>query len=212
MLQFFVLLATASVLVSAHHENMGPKTAIAFVTSPASSTGPNVTGHVTFTELPNGSIHVQGILQGLSPGQYGFHIHEKGDITQGCGSTGGHFNPEHKEHGSPTDQNRHVGDLGNVVFNEQGQAIIDFNDTVICLTGAHGILGRAVVLHSGIDDLGRGKHQDSKKTGNAGGRAACGVIGIMSPIDGWNSGSMTSPLISVLLVPLSLLMLLNKQF
>jgi len=34
------------------------------------------------------------------------------------------------------------------------------------------------VIHEGVDDLGRGGHEQSKTTGNAGGRLACGVIGI----------------------------------
>jgi Cu/Zn superoxide dismutase len=33
---------------------------------------------------------------------------------------------------------------------------------------------RTVVVHDGTDDLGKGGHPDSKKTGNAGGRPACG--------------------------------------
>jgi len=33
-------------------------------------------------------------------------------------------------------------------------------------------------VHEGEDDLGRGGHETSKVTGNAGGRAACGVIGL----------------------------------
>lgn len=53
-----------------------------------------------------------------------------------------------------------------------------FSDSVITLFGSRSIIGRAVVVHETIDDLGRGGHPDSKKTGNAGGRIGCGVIGI----------------------------------
>lgn len=82
------------------------------------------------------------------------------------------------DHGAPNDQVRHVGDLGNIRANEQGYAETKFSDQVINLAGPRSIIGRAVVLHNGIDDFGRSAHPDSKKTGNAGGRAGCGVIGI----------------------------------
>lgn len=83
------------------------------------------------------------------------------------------------DHGAPNDQVRHIGDLGNVRANEQGIAETKFSDQVINLSGPRSIIGRAVVVHSGSDDFGRSNHPDSKKTGNAGGRAGCGVIGIM---------------------------------
>lgn len=83
------------------------------------------------------------------------------------------------DHGAPNDQVRHIGDLGNVRANAQGVADTKFSDQVINLAGPRSIIGRAVVVHSGTDDLGKTNHPDSKKTGNAGGRAGCGVIGIV---------------------------------
>lgn len=51
-------------------------------------------GTINFSEVEGGKVHVQGIITGMPPGEYGFHVHEKGDISGGCGTTGSHFNPE----------------------------------------------------------------------------------------------------------------------
>lgn len=108
----------------------------------------------------------------------GFHIHEFGDNTNGCTSAGPHFNPFGKTHGAPSDEVRHVGDLGNIATDAQGVAKGTITDKLVKLIGPTSILGRTVVVHAGTDDLGKGGHPDSLKTGNAGGRPACGVIGI----------------------------------
>jgi Cu-Zn family superoxide dismutase len=45
------------------------------------------------------------------------------------------------------------------------------------------VIGRSIVVHEGIDDLGSTDHADSKTTGNSGARLACGVIGLSGPFD-----------------------------
>lgn len=49
------------------------------------------------------------------------------------------------------------------------------------LHGEHSVVGRSCVTHAGVDDLGLGGHELSSTTGNAGGRLACGVIGLSGP-------------------------------
>ena len=144
-----------------------------------------VSGTVTLTQESEGApTKVTGSISGLAPGKHGFHVHEFGDTTNGCMSTGAHFNPAGKTHGAPTDAERHAGDLGNVVAGADGVANIDITDSQIPLAGPNSIVGRAMVIHELEDDLGTGDHSEpgtqgktSKTTGNAGGRQACGVVG-----------------------------------
>jgi Cu-Zn family superoxide dismutase len=68
--------------------------------------------------------------------------------------------------------------LGNIIGGSGNVAKFNFKDSLIKLTGQTSIIGRSIVVHEKEDDLGRGNTPDSKKTGNAGGRMACGVIGL----------------------------------
>ncbi|XP_011165046.1 superoxide dismutase [Cu-Zn] 2 [Solenopsis invicta] len=141
--------------------------------------GEPVRGTLYF-EQPAGSneVRVTGQVSGLQPGKHGFHIHEFGDNTNGCTSAGAHFNPLKKDHGGPSDQVRHVGDLGNVDAGNDGIANVNITDKMIQLCGPHSVIGRTLVVHADPDDLGKTTHELSKTTGNAGARLACGVIGI----------------------------------
>jgi len=134
------------------------------------------------TQEDDGPTTVKVRVTGLTPGPHGFHLHEFGDTTNGCISTGAHFNPNNLTHGAPEDEVRHAGDLGNIIANADGVAEATIVDKQIPLTGPNAVVGRALVVHELEDDLGKGGHELSLTTGNAGGRLACGVVGLTVPV------------------------------
>ena len=158
-----ILLTSALVGATARAQTTQPS-AIA-VLSPTE--GNDLQGTVTFIQTPEG-VRVQANLTGLTAGtEHGFHVHQYGDCSASDGtSAGGHFNPHGADHAGPDAASRHVGDLGN------SEATYDRVDTQLAFEGESSIIGRAVIVHGGIDDL------SSQPSGAAGPRIACGVIGI----------------------------------
>ena len=138
----------------------------------------DIKGYVKFTE-DNNQIRIDLNISGLKPNsEHGFHVHEAGDLTDKCTSMCAHFNPYGKTHGCPGAKIRHVGDLGNIVANTKGDAKYSFFDDIIKLKGTKcNIIGRGLIIHEDRDDCGQGGNADSLKTGNAGKRIACAVIG-----------------------------------
>lgn len=175
-----VLALTALVAVVAVHAGRADSmaepakvTKAVAVLAPAS--GSSVAGTVTFTKV-DGGVKIVADVTGLIPGEHGFHIHEFGDCSApDATSAGGHFNPHKMAHGAPDASPRHAGDFGNLVADESGKAHYERVDSVIALDGTDSILGHAVIVHEKVDDL------KSQPTGNAGGRIACGVIGLAKP-------------------------------
>jgi Cu-Zn family superoxide dismutase len=130
-------------------------------------------------ESVDGPTLIKGKFTGLkSNSKHGFHIHEFGDLTDGCITAGGHYNPLGMTHGGPNAEIRHVGDLGNVTSDANGNATYEISDNLISLSGKYSIVGRSCVIHADEDDLGQGNFPDSKTTGHAGARLACGVIAL----------------------------------
>jgi Cu-Zn family superoxide dismutase len=141
-----------------------------------------IKGHVLFIEEPlNDVVYININISGLNKNsKHGFHVHEAGDLSEGCNSMCAHFNPFGLTHGCPGMSIRHVGDLGNLVTDSNGNAHYSIVDDVIKLRGIANIIGRGLVIHADPDDCGRGigiKQAESLKTGNAGKRIACAVIG-----------------------------------
>jgi len=135
--------------------------------------GNKVSGKVTFTEVADG-VQIKAEITGLTPGNHGFHVHEFGDCSAAdANSAGAHFNPTKQPHAGPDATARHVGDMGNIEADASGNAKLDYVDHHISLTkDQRSVIGRSVIIHEKADDL------KSQPTGDAGGRVACGVIGI----------------------------------
>jgi superoxide dismutase, Cu-Zn family len=130
-------------------------------------------GTVRFMEVAGG-VKVVADIEGLNPSQkHAFHIHQYGDCSAPAGgSAGGHYNPENHPHGLPDSEKRHAGDLGNIQADSNGKVHYEITVKNVTIAGTKNpIIGRGVIVHANPDDGGQ-------PVGNAGGRIACGVIGV----------------------------------
>lgn len=133
-----------------------------------------VKGALLLKQQPGKPTLIVGQVTGLQPGKHGVHIHEFGDLSQGCKSAGDHYNPDGVVHGGL--EKGHVGDLENIIANKNGIADVKIIARRVDLIGERSVVGRSIVIHQDPDDLGQGGDAESLKTGNAGERLACGVI------------------------------------
>ncbi|MXV37903.1 superoxide dismutase family protein [Flavobacteriaceae bacterium Ap0902] len=139
--------------------------------SPASDS--NLSGTATLTQ--NGEeVTLDVNLSGLTPGPHAIHIHEKGDCSApDASSAGGHWNPTGEEHGKFNVEGFHMGDIGNLEADEDGNATLTFTTDKWCLDcddESENLVGRSIIIHEGEDDF------TTQPTGNAGGRIGCVVI------------------------------------
>ncbi|MGB5227984.1 MAG: superoxide dismutase family protein [Eudoraea sp.] len=135
----------------------------------------NVQGEVVFTE-ENGMVMMKATLSGLTPGEHAIHIHENADCSSDDGkSAGGHWNPTHEPHGKwGMAEGFHKGDIGNFTADTDGNAVVEFSTDQWCIGCEDenmNILGKAVIVHQGVDDF------TSQPSGAAGARVSCtGII------------------------------------
>lgn len=131
-----------------------------------------LSGHATFSQTSAGVkliLHVTG----APPGEHGAHIHETGDCSDAeAKSAGGHWNPDQHKHGAPPPSSAHLGDLGNLTVAADGTGTLELTSETWKLGNGspQDVIGRAVVIHAGADDL------VTDPAGNSGARIGCGVI------------------------------------
>lgn len=164
----YLLILLATVFFNSCAENK--TTAVVNIQAKSNS---NVSGTVTFTEV-NGKVMMDAKLSGLTPGNHAIHIHETGDCSAPDGkSAGGHWNPTNKNHGKWMQDPFHIGDIGNLVADEQGNGSISRETDLWCIDcedSNKNIISKAIIIHAGPDDF------SSQPSGAAGPRVGCGEI------------------------------------
>jgi Cu-Zn family superoxide dismutase len=109
--------------------------------------------------------------------EHGMHVHVYGNLSRDCQYTGLHYNPTNSVHGGPLDQERHVGDLGNIRVDLKGEVDVEVTFPRVSLTGGHSIIGRSLVIHGQRDDYGQDPNSEaSVTTGNSEAKIACCII------------------------------------
>ncbi|WP_159019395.1 superoxide dismutase family protein [Algibacter sp. L3A6] len=136
--------------------------------------GSDIKGTLNFTE-ENGQVTMNGTISGLEAGKHAIHIHEKADCSSDDGkSSGGHWNPTAQPHGAWGDATGyHKGDIGNLTANANGVATLAKTTDEWCIgcgDETKDILGKAVIVHLGVDDM------KSQPSGDAGARIGCAGI------------------------------------
>lgn len=166
-----VMVAAAAAVLAAGcstFEPQGPRATAKL----AGAQGNPLWGSVSFVEV-GGAVLVRADVRGLrSGGEFGFHVHEKGDCSApDFTSAGGHFNPGGKPHAHHRQAERHAGDLENLRADAEGNATYAFETKLLTVgPGPTSVVGRAVVIHANPDDY------TSQPAGNSGPRIACGLI------------------------------------
>ena len=95
---------------------------------------PKCKGTVNIIEMKNG-VKFDVNLTNLTLESTVF-ISMKQEVEDGCKSCCAHFNPLNKEHGGPVEmdgKNRHLGDLGNITADKNGNCVQTITDKYLQL-------------------------------------------------------------------------------
>ncbi len=146
-------------------------------------------GSASLTET-KGGIEVRADVRGLEPGFHGFHVHEAGVCDPAARKDGerapfssamGHLAGDGADHGA------HAGDLPTLLVRKDGTAILTVVTDRLRLADVRDQDGSALMVHAMRDNQANiperykskgkaGPDAETLDTGDAGDRAACGVI------------------------------------
>jgi superoxide dismutase, Cu-Zn family len=165
-------------LATGGDDRWGQKRAVAVLSD---ASGQKV-GVAVFQES-RGEVEVSAEVWRVAPGFHGFHVHTTGECVPPFTSAGGHYNPDGVSHGD------HAGDLPSLLVNQDGTAELEFETDRFTLRDLSDADGSAVMVHAGRDNFANvptryhshtydtfGPDADTLATGDAGARAACGVV------------------------------------
>jgi len=129
-------------------------------------------GIATLTEA-TGGVRLVVDAQGLTPGDHGIHVHDRGVCTgPDFTSAGMHYNPTERHHGLDNPLGPHAGDFPDLEVGADGHAHYDVVNTSLRLSGPGAVKAdsASIVIHAQRDD------QMSDPSGTSGARIACGVL------------------------------------
>lgn len=123
-------------------------------------------------------LELQVQLDGLTPGEHGFHLHQNGSCgtstkdgaTVPGGAAGPHFDPDNSGMHAGPDGHGHQGDLPHLSADDKGR--VDIKLLAPRLKEST-LSGRAFIVHAGGDNYA----DQPKPLGGGGARALCGIAG-----------------------------------
>jgi len=144
-----------------------------------------------WVEDDDGGVGIEVEVADLSPGFHGFHLHAVGlcepdspDPTDPAKvgdflSAGGHVGGDAADHGA------HAGDLPSLLVDDAGAGTLTVRTATVTLDDLLDDDGTALVLHVDPDNFAHvperyapaGPDEQTLRTGDAGDRVACGVLG-----------------------------------
>ena len=134
-----------------------------------------VSGTGTFTQMDNEPVilKLDITVPSRANKSVAVHLHMMNDCSNKGTSAMGHWNPTNAVHGHLGAGPAHLGDIGNIDLDANGHASYEITTDAWNINGSdtsRNVVGRSIIIHSGVDDY------TSQPAGNSGTRIGCGGI------------------------------------